>query len=147
MDNIDAAILRRLSADARVKYSEMSDELGVATSTVLNRIHRLEAEGIIERFTIVVNPAKTGKGTTTYVGINVERDKKDAVVEKIKKITDVLELYELLEPYDLLIKVRTEDMNSLKENVLHVISEMDGVLDLSSILTTKRHKEISCNIH
>lgn len=146
MDNIDAAILRRLSADARVKYSELSDELGVATSTILNRIRRLEADGIIERFTIIVNPAKVGKGTTTYIGINVERDKKDKVIEQVKKIGDVLELYELLEPYDLLVKVRTEDMNSLKENVLHVISEMDGVLDLSSILTTKRHKEISCNI-
>jgi Lrp/AsnC family transcriptional regulator for asnA, asnC and gidA len=64
----------------------------------------------------------------------------------LQKIDDVVEVYELLEPYDLFIKVRTYDISSLKEHVLHAINDLNGVLDSSTILTTKRHKETSSAI-
>ncbi|MDY6964881.1 MAG: Lrp/AsnC family transcriptional regulator [Halobacteriota archaeon] len=143
MDEIDLHILRRLSVDSRTSYSEMANDLGVAPSTIHNRIHRLEKSGAIERFTIIIDPAMINNDITTYIGINIDYEKKDEIIKKLRELNAVLELYELLEPYDLFVKVRTNTIGTLKEKILMTISGMEGVSDLSSILTTKRHKEVS----
>jgi len=146
MDNLDCSILCHLCKNSRASTTEIAQKLGVAPSTVHNRINRLKESGIIERFTIILDPAAVGQNVTAYIGINIESAKRIAVINQLKNIEDVLEVYELLEPYDIFIKVRTQDISSLKEHVLHPISDLDGVLDSSTILTTKRHKEISSTI-
>nr|HML27054.1 Lrp/AsnC family transcriptional regulator [Methanomethylovorans sp.] len=73
-----------------------------------------------------------------------DQSKRISVINKLKNVNDVLEIYELLEPYDLLLKVRTYDIHSLKENVIHVLNNIDGVLESNSLLTTKCHKEKTC---
>lgn len=146
MDNLDCSILCHLCKNSRASTTEIAQKLGVAPSTVHNRINRLKESGIIERFTIILDPAAVGQNVTAYIGINIESTKRIAVINQLQKIDDVVEVYELLEPYDLFIKVRTHDISSLKERVLHPINDLNGVLDSSTILTTKRHKEIASTI-
>lgn len=144
MDKTDRTIILMLSQDSRVHCTDIASELGVATSTVHKRVNQMYNEGVIERFTLILNPEKTGTAMTTFIGINVVSDHKEDIVNALKSITNVLEIYELLEPYDIFIKVRTKDITELKENVLRVISGMKGVLNTDSVLTTRRHKETSC---
>ena len=126
--------------------TDMSKELGVATSTIHKRIKHLESDGIIENFTIITDPSKLDLNITTFIGLNIDSSRRINIINKLNNIEDVLEIYELLEPYDLFLKVRTFDINSLKNNVLRIINEIDGVLGSSSLITTKRHKEKACNI-
>ena len=126
--------------------TDMSKELGVATSTIHKRIKHLESDGIIENFTIITDPSKLDLNITTFIGLNIDSSRRINIINKLNNIEDVLEIYELLEPYDLFLKVRTFDINSLKNNVLRIINEIEGVLGSSSLITTKRHKEKACNI-
>ncbi len=126
--------------------TDMAKELGVATSTIHKRIKNLESEDIIENFTIITDPSKLDLNITTFIGLNIDSSRRINIINKLNNIEDVLEIYELLEPYDLFLKVRTFDINSLKNNVLRIINEIDGVLGSSSLITTKRHKEKACNI-
>jgi Lrp/AsnC family transcriptional regulator, regulator for asnA, asnC and gidA len=146
MDRLDIAILKFLSVNGRMHSTDLAKKLDVATSTIHKRIKSLEADGIIEKFTIIADPAKVDLNITTFIGINIDSNRRVNIINKLKNIEDVLEIYELLEPYDLLIKVRTFDINSLKNNVLRILNEMEGVLGSSSLITTKRHKEEICNI-
>ncbi len=145
-DQVDWIILRRLARDGRATYREMGKEAGVATSTVMGRVHRLAASGVIERFTLVVDPEKVNRPLTAFLGIRVRPDRRGAVVEKLKEMGPVLEVYEMLEPYDLMAKVRTDSVPALKESVLRVLSGLDGVLDATTFLTTRRHKEVPCHL-
>ena len=126
--------------------TDMAKELGVATSTIHKRIKNLESEDIIENFTIITDPSKLDLNITTFIGLNIDSSRRINIINKLNNIEDILEIYELLEPYDLFLKVRTFDINSLKNNVLRIINEIDGVLGSSSLITTKRHKEEACNI-
>jgi Lrp/AsnC family transcriptional regulator for asnA, asnC and gidA len=144
MDTTDRTIISKLSKDSRVHCTEIANELGVATSTVHKRVNQLYSDGVIEQFTVILNPDKSGNGLTTFIGINVDGSRKDEVLGTLRSMKNVLEIYELLEPYDIFIKVRTRDISELKEKVLRVISNTKGVLNTSSILTTKRHKEKAC---
>jgi len=146
MDDFDCSILRNLCHNGRASTTEIAKGLGVAPSTVHNRINRLRESGVIERFTVILDPARIGQDVTAYIGINIESSRRIAIINQLKRIEDIHEVYELLEPYDLFIKVRTRDINSLKEHVLHAINGLDGVLDSSTILTTKRHKEESSTV-
>jgi len=142
MDKTDIAILKHLCRDCRTHNTKIAKDLGIAPSTVYKRITHLVQNNVIERFVAVLNPEKLGHAITTYIGINIEPSKKIAIINRLELIPDVLEIYELLEPYDLFIKVRTFDIISLKKNVISVLHTTDGVIDTSTILTTKRHKEI-----
>ena len=146
MDDVDFAILEHLSHNSRMHSTEIANSLGLATSTVHKRIEKMRESGVIKEFTITIDPVVVGLNITTYIGINIDHSKMINIINKLKGIHDILEINELLEPYDLLIKVRTFDIHSLKENVLHVLNNLDGVRDSSSILTTKCHKEKACNI-
>ena len=126
--------------------TDMAKKLGVATSTIHKRIKNLESEGIIENFTIITDPSKLDLNITTFIGLNIDLSRRINIINKLNNIEDILEIYELLEPYDLFLKVRTFDINSLKNNVLRIINEIDGVLGSNSMITTQRHKEKSCNI-
>jgi len=126
--------------------TDMAKELGVATSTIHKRIKNLESEGIIENFTIITDPSKLDLNITTFIGLNIDSSRRINIINKLNNIEDILEIYELLEPYDLFLKVRTFDINSLKNNVLRIINEIDGVIGSSSLITTQRHKEKVCNI-
>lgn len=146
MDELDICILRFLSRNGRMHSTDMAKELGVATSTIHKRIKNIESEGIIENFTIITDPSKLDLNITTFIGLNIDSSRRINIINKLNNIDDILEIYELLEPYDLFLKVRTFDINSLKNNVLRIINEIDGVLGSSSLITTKRHKEKACNI-
>ncbi|MCD1294393.1 Lrp/AsnC family transcriptional regulator [Methanocella sp. CWC-04] len=144
MDLTDRTIIEKLTRDSRIHCTEIASELGVATSTVHKRVNQLYNDGVIEQFTIILNPEKSGTALTTFIGINVDSGRKDEVINTLKSLNNVLEVYELLEPYDIFVKVRTRDISELKENVLRVIANTKGVLNTSSILTTRRHKENAC---
>ncbi|MBN2111018.1 MAG: Lrp/AsnC family transcriptional regulator [Methanosarcinaceae archaeon] len=143
MDEVDIAILEHLSDNCRKHSTVIANELGVATSTVHKRIEKMHSSGIIREFTIKVDPEVAGFNITTFIGICLEPNAGADVIEKLCGIDDILEIYELLEPYDLLLKVQTFDVHTLKENVLVPISNMEGVKESDSILTTRCHKEKS----
>ena len=144
MDDLDFAILEHLTQNSRIHSTEIASNLGLATSTVHKRIEKLQSSGIVKQFTVLIDPASVGLNVTTYIGLRIEQSKRISVINKLKNVNDVLEIYELLEPYDLLLKVRTYDIHSLKENVIHVLNNIDGVLESNSLLTTKCHKEKTC---
>ena len=63
MDDLDCSILCHLCKNIRVSTTEIAQKLGVAPSTVHNRINRKES-GITEQFTAIFDPAAVGQNVT-----------------------------------------------------------------------------------
>ena len=60
MDEIDLAIIDKLTEDARTSFRKIAKEFGVSPDTVINRYAALQKEGAIRGSTIVINPKKIG---------------------------------------------------------------------------------------
>jgi len=60
MDNIDSHTLKALQKDGRKKNSELAKEVGLAPSTMLDRVKKLEEKGIVKGYRAVVDPEKLG---------------------------------------------------------------------------------------
>ena len=56
MDEVDLKILQSLQTSARVKNAEIARELGMAPSTMLERIRRLEEHGLVRCYRAIIEP-------------------------------------------------------------------------------------------
>ena len=145
LDAIDIKIIERLSRDSSASLSDIAEELGVSASTVHKRINLLKENNIIERFTILFDPAILNLRTVAFVGIELERDalmgkKKEEVLENLQKIPHVMEIHETLAPFDLILKLRTKNVEKLRSIITNIAS-IEGIMATNTILTTNRIME------
>ncbi|MDI6896902.1 Lrp/AsnC family transcriptional regulator [Methanocella conradii] len=145
LDETDIYIIRKLCENSNTPLACIGEELNVSPSTVHKRINRLVDGGVIERFTILFDPVILDLKTVAFVGIELERSaltgkKKEDVISQLMSIPAVLEIYETLEPFDLMLKLRTSSVDTLRE-IIGNISSIQGVLNTNTILTTKKIME------
>ncbi len=137
MDEKDLKIISALVRDARTTLAELSDILNMSISSIHKRIKKLESEGIIERYAAIVNPEKFDC-VTAFLLISAENSKK--VFDEVKNIKEVVEIYRALGNFNMVIKVRSRNLDRVGE-ITSKISALDGVMMVECIVTTKRLKE------
>jgi Lrp/AsnC family transcriptional regulator for asnA, asnC and gidA len=145
LDETDLYIIRKLCEDSNTPLACIGEELNVSPSTIHKRINRLVEGGVIERFTILFDPSILNLKTVAFVGIELERSalvgkKKEEVIQELMQTPEVLEIYETLEPFDIMLKLRTNNVDVLRE-IIGNISGIHGVLSTNTILTTKKIME------
>lgn len=67
LDRVDVAILRELSADARIARAELARRVGLSAPSVADRVRRLEDVGIITGYAAQIDPVKLGYGLTVLI--------------------------------------------------------------------------------
>jgi Lrp/AsnC family leucine-responsive transcriptional regulator len=60
IDALDVRIIKALSADARITMSDLARTLGMSGPSITERVRKLEASGVIGRFTIELDPKMLG---------------------------------------------------------------------------------------
>jgi Lrp/AsnC family transcriptional regulator, leucine-responsive regulatory protein len=60
LDALDAAILQVLAEDARTPMRELAQKVGLSAPSATERVRRLETAGVIEGYTVRVNPGALG---------------------------------------------------------------------------------------
>jgi Lrp/AsnC family transcriptional regulator for asnA, asnC and gidA len=121
LDILDLKIIRCLNDDARCTYKVMAEEAGVSEATIKNRIDRLIEEGIIKKFSVILDYHKLGRAIKAFIGLKVQPAKLQEIVQVIRKNPDVHVLYRTSGDVDLLIEVifeQMEDLNSFLEKEL-----------------------------
>jgi len=138
-DDVDILILRTLAEDGRTPLRELSKKTKLAISTIHSRISRLIAEDVIEKFTIIVNPERLNY-ITAFVLLNVSTSKIENILSDLVKRDNVLEAYESLGKFNVVLKVRVKTLNALRR-FINELSKLDGVAEFECFVTTKRYKE------
>lgn len=141
LDRLDNSILSELAKDGRTSMADLGKKLSIAPSTVFKRIEKLRSSGIIQRFTIVVNPEFFKNSIIVFLTISVDPLQKTDIEQFLLRMDHVLEVYETLEPSDFLAKVRVHEIAELKSDILIPLSELSGVREIKPILTVKKVKE------
>ncbi len=127
LDILDMKIIQCLTDDARSTYKKMAEEAGVSEATIKNRIDKLIEDGIIKKFTVIMDYHKLGRAIKAFIGLRVQPAKLSSIVEHIEKNPDVHVLYRTSGDLDLFIEVifeQMEDLNVFLEKEL----ALDGIL-------------------
>jgi len=143
LDSTDIKILELLQEDARKTYTDIGRRLGIAHSTVYDRIKRMEQHGIIKKYTTLVDLEKAGARTITAIMI-IYTDPKESenIAEKLCSIPQILEVYtSLSEEIQVIAKVVAESQESLHEFIATKVAPLPGVLRIRTSIVTKKFKE------
>ena len=132
MDPIDEATLACLRRNARTPATKISRQVNLSVSSVLERIHRMELQGIITRYTVVVDQAQLGRPLTLLMGVSMEHPRyHEAFKQAILQEPDVLRCEYLTGQLDFILRVSVSSHAHLQ--ALHQrISRMPGVASLTS---------------
>lgn len=136
LDMIDLELLRTLQKDAKLTTKEIATRVNLSSTPVYERIKRLEKEGLIEKYTAIVNAEKVGKKLTVFCNITLKEHTKEIgnkFVKDIVSIKEVVECYNISGDYDFLLKIMVEDMKHYQS---FVINELGSVKNIGSAHST-----------
>ena len=143
LDDVDLKILGVLQEDARHTYTDIGKSLGMAHSTVYDRIKRLERYGIIRKYTTIIDPEKAGtRRILALMTVYTDPKESETVAEKLCKAPEILEVYtSISEELIIMAKVMAADQESLHAFIANSVAPLPGVLRIRTSIVTKKFKE------
>ena len=148
LDTTDLKILEVLQEDAKQTYTAIGKHLGIAHSTVYDRIKRMEQNGIIKKYTALIDAEKAGiKSITAMMTIYTDPKESEKVAETLCEAPQVLEVYtSLSEELQIIAKVVAENQESLHMFIANSVAPLHGVLRIRTSILTKKFKETRLSI-
>ncbi|MCD6372678.1 MAG: Lrp/AsnC family transcriptional regulator [Thermococcus sp.] len=140
LDEVDKKILAILQKNSRTPLREISKEVGLAESTIYERIKRLKERGILKKFTVILEPTALGFNILAIILLKCKAGMYSSVAEELKKYPKIVEIYETTGNYDMLIKIRTTSSEELND-FLDKIGSIPGVDSTHTMVVLKIHKE------
>jgi len=144
LGSIDRKILRELQKEGRITYSELARRVGLSTSPCLERVKRMEREGVIRGYTTLLNPARLGADLVVFVQIRLQRTSQH-IFEKFKHaaidLEEVQECYLVSGNFDYLIKARVPDMDAYRKLLGTTLLSLPGVQESTSYVVMELVKE------
>lgn len=127
MDNLDYKILECLKSNARIKASQISKEIHLSVSAVLERIKKMENNNIIKNYTITVDNNKLGDGTSALMEVSLDHPKfYESFTNIIEQNDKVVLCYYLTGEFDFMLKILCSSSEEL-EKIHRDIKSLEGV--------------------
>jgi Lrp/AsnC family transcriptional regulator for asnA, asnC and gidA len=135
-----------LNEDAHVPLRKMGREVGLSISGVRRRIEKLERAKLITKYSAVIDPKKYGYGVVAFVTVDLDSRVLPEFIRSLAHRHEVCELHRTTGEYDLMIKVRARDMDSLNKFVEECIESFDSVKSVQTTLVMETMKETLMNL-
>jgi Lrp/AsnC family leucine-responsive transcriptional regulator len=91
LDSVDVRLLHLLETDARISIAELARSLSMSAPSVSERLRRLEESGVIQGFTVSVDPKALGYFLAFYIRIRPIPGQLSKVVDLIAEIEEIVE--------------------------------------------------------
>jgi DNA-binding Lrp family transcriptional regulator len=121
LDQVDRAILRALTADARIPNNALADLVGVAPSTCLGRVRSLRERGVIRGFHADIDPASVGRPIQAMIAVRMQSHARSHIAEfaaTVSQLPEVLNVFFLAGADDFLLHVAARDTENLRNFVV-----------------------------
>jgi len=146
MDKMDYKILKCLKSNARNKASDISKEIHLSISAVIERIHKMEKNNVIKNYTIIVDQKKLENDVSALMEISLEHPKYyDSFTKSIELNDNIVSCYYLTGDFDFMIKIICQSSDHL-EKIHREIKSIEGVSATKTHFVLKNIKNIFCVI-
>ncbi|MDN3542879.1 MAG: Lrp/AsnC family transcriptional regulator [Roseateles asaccharophilus] len=130
-DQTDRQLITLLQANARASTAELARKLGIARTTVVARLARLEAAGVIVGYTAKLGSEAQDRGVQAFVGVTVQPRAGREVVKKLTSFPELRQLASVSGEFDYMAVLRAESTMRL-DALLDEIGEIEGVIKTTS---------------
>jgi len=144
MDRINLSLLKALSENARMSYSELGKRVHLSAPAVAERIKKLEQKGVITGYKPSLNLEKMGIPITALVECQVYRTKEREFKTRIMTLDEVIECYNVTGPQAFILKVGVTSMSALD----HLLERLIDLSDTNTkmIMSMPINEEMPKNI-
>ncbi len=140
LDAIDTIILKHLIDDGRISYAELGRVVNLTRAAVRDRINSLVEKGIIEKFTVIINPRKAGKTLSVFLDIDVKWEDLFDVANALAGFENVTNVYQMSGKPGLHVHALVDDQKELEEYIERVRC-IEGIASIKAEILIKRFKE------
>ncbi|MFC0184886.1 Lrp/AsnC family transcriptional regulator, leucine-responsive regulatory protein [Pseudarcicella hirudinis] len=130
LDVTDLKILQLLQQDALMTNKDIAARLNLTTTPVHERIKRMERDGVIEQYTVILNKSKLGKSLTVFCDISLKEHATEFLAQfenDVMLLPEVVECYCVSGHSDFLLKVLVKDMDEYREFILHKLAAIKNI--------------------
>ncbi len=144
IDEIDQILLEHLQKDARLTTTELGKLVDLSPSGVQKRLRKLEENGVVERYAIVLNRKLLGYDLLVFVKVIIQGHSAELIKEfdeAIRGMPEILESHRIIGDADYLLKVVVRDREHLDQFLMKHLVTLKSVARVSSYVVLKEVKE------
>jgi DNA-binding Lrp family transcriptional regulator len=135
LDEKDLAILKLIQEDCKLTAREIAKKVGSPITTVFAKTKRMEDLGIIKEYRAVLDSRKLDRSATAFVLASVSYEFKDNekqlsqrdIATEIAKFPEVQEVHIITGDWDLLIKLKGKDVDTVGKIVIDKLRRVRGI--------------------
>lgn len=136
IDNLDRGILIALTENARTSYAELAKKFNVSPGTIHVRVEKMRQASIITGTSIKMDAKQLGYDVCCFIGIILKSARDYPVVlEKLKDLNEVVEIYYTTGHYSIFIKVMCRSIDALQHILISKIQTIDEIQSTETLIS------------
>ncbi|WP_019534740.1 Lrp/AsnC family transcriptional regulator [Paenibacillus ginsengihumi] len=140
IDDIDRRIIKILNANGRISYTDLAKEIGLSRVAVQARVQALQENGVIERFTAVINPEKIGIGVSAFFNVEVEPKHLHEAATALAEEPAVTSLYHMTGPSKLHMHGLFQNNQEMETFLKQKLYKLPGITSVDCQVLITRYK-------
>ena len=144
LDSIDKEILAILQKDARISNRALAHKIGLTASPTIERVKRLEREGVIRGYRAVIDKPSVEKGLSIFVKVTLsvhQMSLLDEFTKSIESIPHILACYHTTGQGDFLLHVVARDMADYEHLLREKLTSLPDIERLETTMVLRTIKE------
>lgn len=138
MDDIDRRILAQLADNARAPASEIARAIGLSRAAVHQRVARLERDGVITGYTVLMQPPEGSGSVTAMVMLNLDAPRYADVASALQGWPEVRACWSIAGERDMVLVLDVASIHELMD-VTRRLNEMPTVRDTATHVALRTH--------
>jgi Lrp/AsnC family leucine-responsive transcriptional regulator len=130
LDSIDKKLLLLMQNDCKRTTKELSLKLNLSVTAVYERIKKLEREGVINKYVVLLDRSKIEKGFVVFCHIKLIQHTKEFIMKfesDVTKLKEVLECHHVSGDYDYILKIVVKDMEAYREFMVTKLTTLNHI--------------------
>ncbi len=137
MEDLDRQILRLLTADGRMSFTDLGKATGLSTSAVHQRVKRLETRGLIRSYAAVIDYDRAGLPLTAFISIRpIDPSQPDDSPDRLRDITEIESCWSVAGDESYILKVRVATPGDLEELLARIRAAANVSTRTTIVLST-----------
>ena len=142
LDDIDRTILEALQDNGHLSHAELSRMVGLAVSSVNERIRKLVQRGVIAGWNARLSPSALGLDLLAFVYVLIDRpENSPAFLELVAQLPEVQECHHIAADWNFLLKVRVRNTATFEALLTTRLKSVPGVVRTQTVITLTSHKD------
>ena len=122
-DDLNRRLVALLQQEGRMSHAELAERLGVSRPTIIDRVKRLEADGVLGGYAARVSPASVNKPTVAFVAVRY-KDNNEVIeqrfIKALEEEPDILEAHTIAGEDALLLKIVADTPAGIAERLRRI---------------------------